>query len=176
MKKVIINFLLGIGVSTFFACGGDTKTTDSTANQPTASGQQQYGLIEKINWLNGKWQNASPQGTAIEAWEKLNDSTMTGKSYFIKGTDTLPAESISIQQKGADLFYIPTVMDQNGGKPVTFKLTSSVNDQWVFENPEHDFPQKITYIRQPDGTLLAEISGQINGEQKSQKFPMTRAN
>ena len=175
MKRIIIAILLGLNMCLAISCGSDANSsTDKPAEEKTTSIGPSYNQITKMGWLAGKWQNASPEGTVIEEWQKLDDSTMTGKSYFIKGNDTLPAEDISLQQRGADLFYIPTVMDQNGGQPVSFKLTSDVNDRWVFENPDHDFPQKITYIKQPDGSLLAEISGVIEGQEKSQKFPMTR--
>jgi hypothetical protein len=66
------------------------------------------------------------------------------------------------------------VKDQNAGLPVAFTLTQASENRLVFENPAHDFPQKITYTRITGDSLLAEISGTINSEEKSQQFPMTR--
>ncbi|WP_307293758.1 hypothetical protein [Flavobacterium sp. SORGH_AS_0622] len=44
----------------------------------------------------------------------------------------------------------------------------------VFENPKHDYPQKITYTKGPNNTLTAEISGKLNGKPSSEKFVMTK--
>jgi hypothetical protein len=110
----------------------------------------------------------------VEEWSRLNDSTYTGKSYMITATDSISLESIVLKKEGNDIFYIPTVKGQNNDQPVKFKLTSSSPNQLVFENPAHDFPQKITYTLESENSLLAEISGVINGQQRSRKFPMKK--
>jgi hypothetical protein len=130
--------------------------------------------LNKMEWLLGSWENHSEEGDAAEIWKKENDSTYSGVSYFIVGKDTVSSEKISLEQRGDEVFYIPTVNDQNAGKPVKFKLTSSENDQLVFENPSHDFPQKITYRKFSKDSLMAEISGKLNGKESAQQFPLTR--
>lgn len=35
------------------------------------------------------------------------------------------------------------------GAPVAFKMVSSTNQQFVFENPQHDFPKRIVYHFKP---------------------------
>jgi len=35
------------------------------------------------DWLLGKWEQKSNQGTMIETWEKLNDSTYNGQSFLL---------------------------------------------------------------------------------------------
>jgi hypothetical protein len=58
-----------------------------------------------------------------------------------------------------DLDGVPAYVAQPGGRPpTTFRMTAS-GEQWIrFENPEHDFPQRIEYRRASD-TLHAEIAG-----------------
>jgi hypothetical protein len=53
-------------------------------------------------------------------------------------------------------------------------MTSSTSNQLVFENSIHDFPQIITYTQITKDSLLAVISGKINGIMNSQDFPMKR--
>lgn len=132
-------------------------------------------LLDNASWLLGKWENVTPRGKMVEEWKKESDSTFAGKSYFIK-TDTMPAESLKLLQRGKVLFYIPTVNNQNGGLPVTFKHTIANNKQMVFENPAHDFPQKITYTLIAKDSIVAEISGLRNGQVKTIKFPMKKTN
>jgi hypothetical protein len=160
-------FALAIA-SSFISCK-NSNNINTTENPLT-----NFSELEKANWLLGEWQSNSPEGNATEVWEKENDSTFVGKSYFVIGKDTVSSESISLQQNGKDLFYIPTVKGQNNGQPVKFALTSSPNKQLVFENTKHDFPQKISYTQITNDSLLAEISGKMDGKQNSQKFSMTR--
>lgn len=93
---------------------------------------------------------------------------------MITATDSIPLESIVLKKEGDDIFYIPTVKGQNNDQPVKFKLTSSSANQLVFENPAHDFPQKISYTLETEGSLMAEISGIVNGQQRARKFPMKK--
>ncbi|TDW52537.1 hypothetical protein EV144_1011228 [Flavobacterium sp. 270] len=130
--------------------------------------------IKKADWLIGNWENKSPDGLLIENWQKLNDSTFSAASYFIKGKDTLHFESIILAQLGETLTYKATVKGQNDDKPVEFPSTISNDKQLVFENSKHDYPQKITYTKGANNTLTAEISGKMDGKVTTEKFVMTK--
>jgi hypothetical protein len=161
-------FILVAAASIIISCNSSIKPNSTDTNNNS------FYALEKASWLIGKWQNNSTAGYASETWDKKNDSTYFGQSFFVIGKDTVSSETISLEQNGNQLFYIPTVKDQNDGNPVKFLLTSSKNSQLIFENPTHDFPQKISYTLLSNDTLLAEISGTMDGKPNSQKFPMTR--
>jgi hypothetical protein len=93
----------------------------------------------------------------------------------MRNNDTISSESIQLVQEGDKLLYVPVVRKQNEGKRVVFTLSFSTDNQLVFENPQHDFPQKILYTLINNDSLLAEISGTYNGKHQSEKFPMSRA-
>ncbi|MDI1255101.1 MAG: DUF6265 family protein [Flavobacterium sp.] len=135
---------------------------------------KKFSEIEKTFWLIGDWENISNEGTLLESWEKKNDSTLIGTSFFIQNKDTVFAEQIALEEREKELFYIPTVSDQNNGKPVAFKMTSATEKQVVFENPSHDFPQKITYNLIKKDSLVAEISGFQGGKMHSEVFKMKK--
>lgn len=130
--------------------------------------------IKVADWLIGNWENKSPEGTLTENWTKLNDSTFNASSYFIKGKDTLHFETIVLTQKGETLTYFATVKGQNDDKAVAFPSTTESDKQLVFENPKHDYPQKITYTKGANNTLTAEISGNLQGKPSSEKFVMVK--
>ncbi|MCV9930850.1 DUF6265 family protein [Flavobacterium sp. LS1R47] len=130
--------------------------------------------IKAADWLIGKWENVTPQGTLTETWNKVNDSTFQGSSFFIKGKDTIHFESIKLQQNGEILTYNATVKGQNNDEAVAFKLTNSTEKGLVFENPKHDYPQKISYTKDANNTLTAEISGIQLGKPSSEKYLMTK--
>ncbi len=135
---------------------------------------QKNNKIDGFQWLLGSWQNLSVDGNTYETWALLNDSTLSGKGLVIKDKDTLFSESITLFQQGEDVFYSPIVSDQNEGKSISFKLTSHTNNQFIFENLTHDFPTKITYTQVSPDSLLAEISGLMDGEMRTEKFPFGR--
>lgn len=130
--------------------------------------------IKKADWLIGNWENTSDEGVLSENWQKLNDSTFSASSYFIKGKDTLHFETIVLAQLGETLTYKATVKGQNDDKPVSFPSTSESDQKLVFENAKHDYPQKITYTKGANNTLTAAISGNLNGKPSSEKFIMTK--
>jgi hypothetical protein len=44
----------------------------------------------------------------------------------------------------------------------------------VFENPQHDFPQRVGYERKGGDALLAWIEGTRNGQTRRVEFPYRR--
>jgi len=134
----------------------------------------QQSDIKKAEWLIGTWENKTPRGSMYESWAKISDDELSGKSYMLKEKDTVVFETIRLVQEQNSLFYIPNVKNQNGGLPVRF-ATKTVSDmELVFENPQHDFPQIISYTKISKDSLVAEISGIINGKERKQTFPMIR--
>lgn len=138
---------------------------------------QKSKVISKItaaNWLLGQWENKSDDGNLLETWKKVNDSLFVGEAYFIKEKDTLHSEKIQLKQKGEDLFYIATVKGQNNDKPVTFKYNDTLQKLLVFENPKHDFPQKIMYSQITKDSIVIQISGMQQGKPSSERFSMKK--
>lgn len=167
----------------FVSCGGesadDIRSEDSViVNIPPP--------IDTMKWLIGTWENKNENGVMTETWTQEEDSALTGivtaTYYFMDEnmkepelkTDTL--ETIRIEQFWGKLSYIPAVKDQNNGMPVKFKMTSCGPDTFVFENPEHDFPQKIMYERFGEDSLVATVSGVWKNENVKDVFPMKRTN
>ena len=146
--------------------------TQQEKQKNTLKDSEKYQIIAKAQWLTGNWQKRSAKGVLTETWQKKDDSTMVGQSCFIAGTDTLSFENITLEQRNGKVSYIPVVKDQNMGQAVYFTLTHSTDSLLVFENPEHDFPQKITYTWLAKDSLLAEVSAIVKGEMKSNSFRM----
>lgn len=136
----------------------------------------QTQLIKQADWLIGSWSNQTPGALFMEVWTKQNDSTYLGSSYTLANQDTVSAEKVRLEQRNGHLYYIPTVKKQNNGMPVPFALTTATGGYLSFENPQHDFPQKITYQLISKDSLVAEISGISKGKARAISFPMKRAN
>lgn len=125
---------------------------------------------EAFKWLVGTWKIDTKNGSIVEVWQLKNDSTLQAKSYFVKNnTDTLPEESVELICNNNNWFFIPTVNGQNNNKPVVFKLIFYKGTEFICENPEHDYPQRITY-RRIKNQLFASTEGREKGKYKKQNF------
>lgn len=133
-----------------------------------------YSQIEKAAWLSGIWQQQTARGVLYERWTRSSDSSLSGTSYMLRGGDTIVRETILLELRDGELYYIPTVKDQNNAQPVLFRRVASGLDSLVFENPAHDFPTMIKYVRVSADSLLAEISGMSGGQLRKREFPMSR--
>jgi hypothetical protein len=160
MKKVFSILTLAL---VFTACKNETKEISKT-----------YTQLEKVNWLLGEWGNTTKESDFTENWIKKSDSTFVGVSYVLVAKDTVFYETVVLEQKKDSLFYTVSVKDQNKEKPVSFYLTISSKNELVFENPKHDFPNKITYTQVTRDSLVAEISGIQNGKEAKEAFSMKR--
>ncbi len=106
-----------------------------------------------FEWLEGNWAMSRPNGSIrLETWGPLESHMMAGKGLKVSGRDTILLEHIVIEWKDDHYWYIPTLPDQNDGKAVPFKLVQSDPVRLVFENAEHDFPQRILYTWLPGAT------------------------
>jgi Domain of unknown function (DUF6265) len=124
----------------------------------------------QFKWMLGVWKLNVGSGVIVEEWKIANDSTLTGKSSFVKnGTDTVPQETIELAYRNGDWYYSPIVKNQNNGQPVPFKIILLKGTEFISENPTHDFPQRIAY-RRIKNQLFASIEGKRNGKYGKQNF------
>ena len=113
--------------------------------------------FKKLHWLAGTWD--VNEGQYFESWEIKNTQLFVGKSFKINPpSDTIILETIELTQIEGDIFYIPTVSSQNNSQPIPFKLSSISENEVVFENPNHDFPKKISYSKIDETKAKAQIS------------------
>nr|WP_315028440.1 DUF6265 family protein [uncultured Chryseobacterium sp.] len=136
---------------------------------------QQKNEIQKLQWLLGTWETKTSKGSLYETWTKKSNNEFQAKSYYLNKKDTLISESVRLVVKGKDLHYIVSVKNHNNELPIDFVSKGIKNPtSLVFENLQHDFPQKITYKKMGKDSLWAEISGMMNGKLAKQAYPMRK--
>ena len=81
---------------------------------------------------------------------------------------------MQMKQKGAVLFYISTIKGQNNDEPITFIQNDTIEKQLVFENPKNEFPQKISYSKITNESIVIQISGIQQGKPSSAKYSMKK--
>lgn len=114
--------------------------------------------------LIGQWTTPYKDGELIEKWELKYEKMINGKTIFLKGDVEKSQEDINLVLEDRRIYYIPTVSGQNNDEPVKFTLIEIEDEnKFIFENKDHDFPQRIIYeFKSPD-----EINATIEGETKN---------
>lgn len=138
---------------------------------PAAQSPMPTRTIADAAWLAGCWIQQSETRQYDEQWMQPAGGTMIGMSRTVTRGKTPAWEYLQLREEGSDVFYVATPSNQAQAR---FKLTDARDGFLRFENPEHDFPQVITYTRRADGSLLAQISGPMNGQTRTIDFPMRR--
>ncbi len=168
MKKIVL--ALAVVCTAIQSCKNTPKATETLET----SVPKTYVNLEKAGWLLGNWGNTSAEGVLSESWEKTNDSVYKGESYFVVKNDTVFSESIQLEETNGKLVYVVTVPDQNDAKPVRFEMTSINNNSFVFENLQHDYPNKIVYTKITNDSLVAKIFGTQKGKPATETFAMAK--
>jgi hypothetical protein len=165
MKKVI---LLCLSAALFSACGGNEEGTKESEVPVETPKKTKLG---SLNWVLGTWVMETPDGTFTEYWKQTNDSVYTGHGMLVSAKgDTLFSEHIKLEQSGNTVYYKPVVSGQNEGKETVFTEKELNENEVVFENPAHDFPQRIIYKKPSDSTLYARIEGTQNGKSRQEEY------
>jgi hypothetical protein len=142
------------------------------ALMPAKEVKKPESTVEKLAWIAGHWSLESRGRTIEEHWTRPAGGTMIGMGRTTAGDKTVEFEFLQIRQEGEDLFY---VAQPNGGTKTAFKLIKLTDGEAIFENKEHDFPQRIIYKKGADGVVQARIEGEVNGKLRGMDFPYKRA-
>lgn len=129
-----------------------------------------HETVSRFNWLNGSWAMKQDDGRVTEQWMPVNDNLMEGRSDFIKDDSIIPFETIRIFRKDTSFYYEAKAAGQNNEQPVTFKLTSFSDTGFVAENPQHDFPKRISYTLMTKDSVHAFIDGGPQQPDKKSDF------
>jgi hypothetical protein len=128
--------------------------------------------VDTFSWLAGCWSGSRDGREFSEQWMKPGGNSMFGTGRTIVKGKTAEYEFMQIRQDEAG--SIVFIAKPSGQAEASFKLLSASEREITFENPAHDFPQKVNYRLQEDGSLVATIEGVINGKKKRIGFPMRR--
>lgn len=131
----------------------------------TAIASAQSGIPD---FLQGTWKMENKE--IYEHWDKPNESALKGFSYSLKDGKMTVSEYLEITDINKEINYKATVLNQNQGKEVKFKLTLK-DSTYTFENPDHDFPKKIVYQKLNDKEIFVLIS---DGSRKEYSYKMQR--
>ena len=111
--------------------------------------------VSDLAWMSGRWLTGENGRWTEEVWSGPRGGTLMGFSWSGEGASIGEYEFLRIQSGEDD--EIVYLAQPNGGAGVGFYLVRSEAMSATFENPTHDFPQRIRYVRDGDN-LVATIS------------------
>jgi len=128
--------------------------------------------IAELHWLAGCWAAEGQDAGSVEHWTAPAGGTMFGVNRTVRNGRTVFFEYLRIVDE--DDGSVVLVASPSGQETARFRLTQSGPREVTFENPEHDFPQRISYRLTAADRLVGRIDGTVDGEKRSVEFPMTR--
>lgn len=131
--------------------------------------------IQSLNWLLGEWQHIQREMVFTEFWQLSPDSSFyIGTGNAQKNEKIVSQEEMRITFEYGELYYIVTVKNHNENKAIPFRLTSLTDNSVTFENPDHDFPQKIEYTMINQDSINAVVSATSNEKIRKLVFNFSR--
>lgn len=128
--------------------------------------------VSALAWLAGSWVQTEGGTTKEEHWMAPAGGVMLGMARTVRPGKPAGWEHLVILAEDGRAAYRAF---PKGQPPATFPLVEGGPNRAVFANPAHDFPRKITYVRDGD-RLTAEIEGPgDDGKPKTFRWDWKRA-
>jgi hypothetical protein len=122
--------------------------------------------------MAGCWEGRYENGRIVtEQWMKPLGGTMLGMSRTVRNGMTTEFEYVRLEQAAdGSIRYVALPSRQ---AEASFTLLSIAERTAVFENPAHDFPQRIIYRFVSPDSILARIEN-ITGGGAGHDYPYRR--
>ena len=127
---------------------------------------QGVAKVEDVAWLAGCWSIVRPDGFTEEYWRPPAGGAMLGVGRTIRANKMTEFEFLSIREVAGRLSYVAIPSRQT---ETVFPLVKFTASELVFENPTHDFPQRVIY-RKVSGGLVARVEGAVNGKLRGEDY------
>jgi hypothetical protein len=128
--------------------------------------------VGQFAWLAGTWSFEKGGRVVTEHWLPPEGGTMLAVSRTISGDRTVEYEFLVLREDAAGAIVLEA--HPSGQKATAFQLVRAGAREVVFENLQHDFPQRVIYALTGPETLLAAIEGERDGRTRRIEFPYKR--
>ena len=135
---------------------------------PPASSASALG---RLSWMAGSWASDSAEVRIEEHWTAPRGGMMLAMHRDVVRGRAVSFEFLRIEADSSGVRYLA----QPRGRPAfPFLMKSLGNRSVVFENKEHDYPQRILYWLDADGALHARSEGIVKGKTEWEEWRWTR--
>jgi hypothetical protein len=143
-------------------------STEETTQEPAVAPLYDFSAIE------GRWVKYGTVATVSEFWEKSGANSWKGGVYRVEESDSSLIEALRLYvATDSSVVYEAMVFGQNDNQAIPFQMSFYAADSmFVFQNPNHDFPQQIKYHLRND--TLEIVWGLISTQEKDRVFVFSR--
>ena len=140
----------------------------------SASAQSANDGIAGFGWLAGCWEMKDPKkGSAVtEMWMTPEGDSMLGAGRTLRNGKMVDFEFMRIVRDPSGIAFI--ARPAANSTETAFRLVSSEGGAFIFENPQHDFPQRVIYRNEAKNSFTARVEGMRNGKLSGIDFSMIR--
>lgn len=124
-----------------------------------------------LGWLEGRWTGEKDGVRSSEEWREAAPGALLGVHADVKDGRLVSWEFLRIGATPDGVFYYAS---PRSAPPTAFKLVERAEQRVVFENKQHDFPQRILYWLDAKRALHARIEGPQGGQTVSEEWVWTR--
>ncbi len=163
-QALALRALLALGLAGGTGCGAVRPAPCNEINDEAPA-------LPALAFLVGDWRSGAGDTFAQEVWLEPAGTSMLGLNRTVRGSETVAFEFLRIEAREDGITYLAAP----GGRhpPTPFQLVRLEAKLVIFENPDHDFPQRVIYQR--DGNELhARIEGEVDGEPQSAAWSWTK--
>ena len=136
-----------------------------------SAGAQAPADLSRLSWLEGHWTGVADGVSMEEDWTAPKGGALLGLHRDVKGGRMVSFEFVRIETTKDGTFYFAS---PRSAPPTPFRLVELGDRKAVFENKEHDFPQRILYWLDPKGALHARIEGPQGGQTVGEEWTWTK--
>lgn len=140
-------------------------------HHPTFGSAQTTSTVRQVGWMAGCWERSAGTRLIEEQWMAPRAGLMLGVSRTIVGDSLREYEQVALFERGGRLVYAATPARQT---PAEFESIAVSDTAVTFENPTHDFPQRVIYRRRGADSLVARVEGMRGGQLRGSDYPYRR--
>ncbi len=129
--------------------------------------------LESLAWLAGSWSGARDGVASEEHWTTAEGGALVGMHKDVKGGRMTSFEflRIVVDAQGRVCY----VASPNGAAPTSFCAVELGLRRVVFENREHDFPQRILYWLDAEDRMHARVEGPMGEREAAEEWVWSRS-
>lgn len=126
--------------------------------------------VDSLSWMAGSWTADKDGATVRETWLPPLGGAMAGAGQTNRPGRRPFVEHMKITAEPAGVTFTAILPGQ---PPTPFVLKPGPDGEAVFENPAHDYPQRVIYRRCGED-LCAAVEGAVKGALRREEWRYTR--
>jgi hypothetical protein len=126
-----------------------------------------HAQIVRVAWLAGCWEARSGGVVVEEQWMAPRGRAMLSMGRTVHEDTLVDFDQVVLREKNGRLEYETHPANEPIGVFLSTQITPT---NLVFENPLHDFPQRIGYTLRGSDSLIGWMDGKEGGSSKRVEF------